>query len=179
MYPETGDWLSRVILPNSFSKRQMPNSSDHPHAKAQRRAYIIWNKQKHNGYYKGGYPPRDHEFRIMQNRRRSILKSSQCKRHLNEVAMRNTISPNELKCPVQSPVGKMSCCPTGLASVWEFILSVYTVIYEVVYLPKHNASSLIIVLSPCLFLTLGMSEGPHLCFTWGISQVVTEPQCLL
>lgn len=101
--------LNRLIF-QSYStqlfKRQMLNASDHPHAKAQRSAYIIWNKQKHNGYYKGDYPPRDHEFRIMQNRRRSILKSSQRKRRLNEAAMRNTISPNELKCPMQSPVGK-------------------------------------------------------------------------
>lgn len=133
------DWFSRVILPNS-SKRQMLDASDHPHAKAQSSAYIIWNKQKHNGYYKGDYPARDHEFRIMQNRRRSILKSSQRKRHLNEAAMRNIISPNALKCPMQSPVGKMSCYPIGVASLWGLILSVYTFIYEVFYLPKHNAS---------------------------------------
>lgn len=116
------DWFSRVIPPNS-SKRQMLNALNHPHAKAQRSAYIIWNKQKHNGYYKGDYPPRDHEFRIMQNRR-WILKSSQRKRHLSEAAVRNTISPNELKYPMQSPVGKMSCYPIGVASLWGLILSV-------------------------------------------------------
>lgn len=91
-------WETNLIppTPTLFSKRQMPNASGHPKAKAQRSAYVIRNKQKHHGHYKGDYPRRDHAFRIMQKRRRLILERSHT-RHFNEAAMRkNTASSNEL-----------------------------------------------------------------------------------
>lgn len=173
---DTGLISQSYTPPSSFSKRQMLNAPGHPNAKAQRNACITWNKQKHNGYYKGDYPPRDHDFRIMQNRRRSILKSSH-NRHLNEAATRNTVSPNDLKCPQQSSIGNCPAVPPAWPAMGGCILSVCTVIYEVSHLPKNNESSLIIVPSACLLLALCVSGGQH-CFPRGVSQVVPGHGCL-